>query len=884
MPGESFENPTPQNNEENPLEKVEDVEETMPEENQEETEEEKETKKFQKNLENLIGPERLEEIKEKAAENEGVSVNSELLVSEFDNKDFIGKTVEEARALVKEKLPDLPEEKRKNWESYLQEPDEKIKELLKRNEAEFIEFEKAREESLRWFIESDIKNIRLNNWHPESWLRWDNVEKGKSGEFEIDPRAEEIIDRLVKAGKKIDLVLAFGNKDYFGKENQYNIPSSEEEREAWKNFCGFMAEHFKGKINRFEIGSEPNAKPKGLGEKFTEGFPPNSNPELYGEVFGETAEIIKNKNPEAETIFGNVALFDPEFVGKGLEKTQEYEEKSRKDGKIKPDQHLVDYVGFHPYRKNPEAPSGAVENGVGRLSKEQDEAARKKYGYKSYDDQIEIYEKIVGKHYPNAKLINTEVGWHTEAPDEHSWVPDEKTQAEYTLKAAAIDASHGISTNIFELFEKAIGEKNSLMSKEGKPREGLKNLESFNKYLESLKKQGGGKETPEEWVETHKEHFKEKASLIFRELYKKVFPEKTFNIDFLDLEAFSKCHQDKELSLPPGKIPEELVFNRFEEEDAMNYIINEKLILEWLKERVEFAKEKNEQRTNYGIEEKLIIGLSEFTRERKGQRTNDEIAEKLIIGLSAHEIRHDLHREKSIESITSESLSGYEESQKEYEEILKCLLQVKGYYPRQIPEECDCKIVDETAENLWERGIKDIDLISKIVRNGDGSNIGEISNLLKNEELTTPQLLEKIKEVMRGDKINSKNEEMEETEKEIKEISFAELERGDKLSVETLLGKTINKFEIFITGKRKDGLRVIVRSEYGKETEEFTARMPGGITMHRDGLTGYLKVEDGKEKNCLFFKNIKDVKTKERIISSIRTTPIQKIVLKKGKE
>ena len=695
---------------------------TSPTEEKEEAIEEK-PEELEKSLEGLIGPERLEKIKERTGENLGVSVNTEFLVSDFEDKEFIGKTAKEAKILAKEKMLELPEKKRQIWEEHLKKSDEEIEELLKENEEGFIEFEKVREKSLEWFIDSDIKNIRLNPWHPESWLRWDNVEEEKSGEFKINPMAEEIIDRLVQAGKNINLVLAFANKDYFGKENQYNIPSSEEEIEAYKRFCGFMVEHFKGKINRFEIGSEPNVKPGGLGEKFKEGFPSNSSPELYGKLAAIIAEAIKNKNPKAEIIFGNVALFDPEFIGIGLEEVKEYEENLRKEGKINPHQHLIDYVGFHPYRKSPEEPSSAVENGVGQFSKEQDKAARKKYGYKTYDDQIEIYKKIAGNYSSNVRLINTEVGWHTEASEEHSWVPDEKTQAEYTLKAAAIDASHGISTNFFELFEKAVGEKNSLIDKEGKPRESLKNLEKFNRYLEFLKR----KETPEKWVEKHKEQFKEKTRSIWQEIYKKVFPERTLNIEFLSPEAFAEYCQDKELPLPSDKTAGETFFNRFQEGNVMNYPINEKIILEFLKKRVEFSKEREEQ------------------------KTNDEIAEKLIINLGTHEIRHDLHpydrpEEKLIEPLTLDSLSGYKELQEEYKKKLK-KLQEEGTFTEGIPEECDCMIVDETAGNLWERGIKDIDLISKIVRYGDGSKIGEISNLLKDKELDTPQLLEKIKEI-----------------------------------------------------------------------------------------------------------------------------------------
>jgi len=119
-----------------------------------------------------------------------------------------------------------------------------------------------------------------------------------------------------------------------------------------------------------------------------------------------------------------------------------------------------------------------------------------------------------------------------------------------------------------------------------------------------------------------------------------------------------------------------------------------------------------------------------------------------------------------------------------------------------------------------------------------------------------------------------------ESEREVKKVNLANLKRGDRLSVETLLGETIESFEIIITGKRKDGLRVNVKSKCGEEKKDFTARMPGGFTMNR-GLTGCIKTESDGEQNCLFFENLKDAKTKEKISSSMRTTPIQKIKLEK---
>lgn len=101
-------------------------------------------------------------------------------------------------------------------------------------------------------------------------------------------------------------------------------------------------------------------------------------------------------------------MFDPEFIEKGLAEVKKYEEELKKKGKIGPDQRLIDYVGFHPYREKPKDPSATIERGEPQFKKEQDIAAREKYGYKSYDDQIEIYKKIIKKYSPEVRLINTE--------------------------------------------------------------------------------------------------------------------------------------------------------------------------------------------------------------------------------------------------------------------------------------------------------------------------------------------------------------------------------------------------------------------------------------------------------------------------------------------
>lgn len=446
-----------------------------------------EYKKFENYLKSLVGAERADGIKYMADKNLGVSINSELLLREYPGKEFVGKNVEEARTLMQEKSAEALAPEKERLRPFFEKPDNELQKLLEENEKNQIEFLTNKEKNLAQFLESGIKNIRLDPLHAESWLNWEKVEKGKTGEFQIDSKAEEIIDRLAKASKDIDLVIPFGNENYFGKENRSNIPSTEKQIKAYTNLCGFLAEHFKGKINRFEISNEPNVKPK---EGVFEGeFPNNPNPELYGKVAARAAEIIKNKNPEAKVIFGNIALFDPEFIKSGLKEVKRYEVELQEKRKLALNRGLIDYVGFHPYRENPEVPSACIDKGEGQFTKEQKRAAEKRYGYKSYEDQLEIYRRIVSDEYSSykAQLINTEIGWQI-GKEGFYRVPNEKKQAEYLLKAAAIDASRGISTNFFELFELTRGEKYSLLNKENQPKEGFQKLKNFNKYLEVCKK------------------------------------------------------------------------------------------------------------------------------------------------------------------------------------------------------------------------------------------------------------------------------------------------------------------------------------------------------------------------------------------------------------
>jgi hypothetical protein len=120
---------------------------------------------------------------------------------------------------------------------------------------------------------------------------------------------------------------------------------------------------------------------------------------------------------------------------------------------------------------------------------------------------------------------------------------------------------------------------------------------------------------------------------------------------------------------------------------------------------------------------------------------------------------------------------------------------------------------------------------------------------------------------------------------EMKEVDFNALEKGDKLVVEILPGETdVSRYEIVVDGKTKHALRVSAKSESKDETKEFAARMLGGLTREKGTTPGLIKISGKEEDNCLYFENLKDVKTKERICRARRTAPIGKIwLIKKGK-
>ena len=116
-----------------------------------------------------------------------------------------------------------------------------------------------------WSIHYDLglRWMRLGGWG--GTLDWDWVEYEK-GRYRIDPRTDAAITEVANNGIKILMILCYGNWLYTeeGKRPAMPVPwgapapfaGTPEQMEAYKNYCRFMARHFKGRVACYELWNE----------------------------------------------------------------------------------------------------------------------------------------------------------------------------------------------------------------------------------------------------------------------------------------------------------------------------------------------------------------------------------------------------------------------------------------------------------------------------------------------------------------------------------------------------------------------------------------------------------------------------------------------------
>lgn len=187
----------------------------------------------------------------------------------------------------------------------------------------------------RWWwtriFDAGVNFARIGQYENSSdYTSWDWVERGR-GEYSIAPEVEDQIDSLVENGVHIEIQLLYGNPLYTSPAGRlpqtitpapggfhnpdrslYSVfwpPKTPEQLQAFSNYAVWMAKHFRGRAQYYEIWNEPNI----------DYWNPAPSPEEYGRLFKAVAPAIRSADPDAKIIFGALAGADRDFAKRALD-------------------------------------------------------------------------------------------------------------------------------------------------------------------------------------------------------------------------------------------------------------------------------------------------------------------------------------------------------------------------------------------------------------------------------------------------------------------------------------------------------------------------------------------------------------------------------------
>jgi len=169
-------------------------------------------------------------------------------------------------------------------------------------------------------------------------IKWSDIEKGTKNEttgvvsstLSVPQEYDEMINRLNADGTKVLLTMNYGNSLY---ENG-TLPKTDEGIKAFANYCVFVAEHFKGRVEAFEIWNEPNV------EQFA-GRADVTGTE-YARLLVAAYNAIDSVNKEAFVVGGS---FNSMKISETL---SFFEEVMAYDGI----ENYMDAISFHPYHSD----------------------------------------------------------------------------------------------------------------------------------------------------------------------------------------------------------------------------------------------------------------------------------------------------------------------------------------------------------------------------------------------------------------------------------------------------------------------------------------------------------------------------------------------------
>jgi len=238
---------------------------------------------------------------------------------------------------------------------------------------------------LTWLSQADLdRQTTLMQQAGIQWVRLDFA----WFDMELSPNVHTFseYDRIVTTAaahglKVIALVTQYGIPPFY-RQDSTNWMSPPANPQDYKRFTQALATHFRGKIQLYELGNEPD---------LDWAWPPAANVASYSALLKAGYQGIKAGDPTAKVISAGLSNVNPEPFLQGMY-----------DNGVKG---YFDYFGFHPYSW-PRSPDDTVNaTQFGRLA---------------------TIRQIMLSNGDNKQIMATEVGWPT-----FSGGVDEQTQATY---------------------------------------------------------------------------------------------------------------------------------------------------------------------------------------------------------------------------------------------------------------------------------------------------------------------------------------------------------------------------------------------------------------------------------------------------------------------
>ena len=280
-------------------------------------------------------------------------------------------------------------------------------------------------------LRSGVGLNRVGQWGDRT--DWAAVEQ-TPGVYRIPAEVDRAITECHESGVDVLLGLCYGNRLYqevanapdFGPTWQRGhpflqcAPTTPEAVDAFARYCGFMADHFRGRVRYFEIWNEENGW-------FFDDWARGAGVEqvrAYGRALKAAAQAVKAANPEALVVFGGLAGSSLDYPRIALEEGAGP---------------LVDVFAFHPYgHPTPESAPDAfltlVEDTMQWKPRPPEVA--------DYEDEIAAFRRVLREHNPRMEIWADEMNWFAPGQPPRADMGDqsELSQAKYLTRFFALNA------------------------------------------------------------------------------------------------------------------------------------------------------------------------------------------------------------------------------------------------------------------------------------------------------------------------------------------------------------------------------------------------------------------------------------------------------------